>query len=512
MKTLYSILNYHEKDFPVRILKCEKGYEKLSVEHLKDLIIRYISNRSTSIRQNTLFIAIPGNQYDGHKYIPEAIKKGAKVICCENMPETRDPEVTYIQVKNTRIAWAWVAERWHEYPSRKLCIVGITGTNGKTTISSLLYQLFLKLGHPSGWISTISYEANGKSLWEPPKHTTPDPFVLSNLLSQMVKKGCTHCFMEVSSHALAQHRVKAIPFHVAVLSNISQDHLDYHKTFQNYIKTKKKLFDQLPQKAYAIVNADDLKHSYMLQNTKAKILKYSLKSPSNYQIRLLENTPQGLSLEKKPHQASFMLRGEFNAYNIAATLAVACQAFQNSEEKVLTLLSKLKPVQGRLEYIPNSEGLQIVVDFAHTPHALKQVLQTLSAFQKNKDHKLILVLGCGGERDREKRSIMGKIACQYENIKAFFTSDNPRNEDPREIIQDMMSDLNTQEKKKVRIEPDRQKAIRKSLNIASKGDTLLVAGKGHEMYQEIKGVKYPFSDKKIIQNILFKKSKRSRRK
>ncbi|MFN8414918.1 MAG: UDP-N-acetylmuramoyl-L-alanyl-D-glutamate--2,6-diaminopimelate ligase [Cytophagaceae bacterium] len=458
-----------------------------------DIPIGSIVFDSRKVEQNSLFVAVRGTASDGHVYIPQVLEKGAAAIVCEEIPEITKEGVTYIQVKDTSEALGVVASNFYDNPSSKIKLVGVTGTNGKTTTVTLLYQLFRKLGYRTGLISTVENKIEDTII--PSTHTTPDAITLNQLLAQMVEAGCTHCFMEVSSHAAVQRRIAGVKFTGAIFSNITHDHLDYHKTFDEYIRAKKMFFDELPSNAFALVNIDDKRGKVMIQNTTAKTYTYSLHAMADFKAKLLAVTMQGLEMEVDSHQVWFKLIGAFNAYNLLAIYSTAVLLGEDKEE-VLMQLTTLDPANGRFEQYTSTGGVLAIVDYAHTPDALKNVLETIAQIKAD-DKKLITVFGCGGDRDATKRPIMGDIACQMSD-KVIVTSDNPRSEDPLMIIEDIKKGIKVTDTKKVLTHPDRMEAIRLACSLAQKGDIILIAGKGHETYQEIKGVKHPFDDKKII--------------
>lgn len=461
-----------------------------------------VSFNSREINKGDLFVAVKGTQVDGHKFIEQAIKNGAVAVVCEKYPTKLKDEITYVSVKNSPLALSIISSNYYGNPSGKLILVAVTGTNGKTTIVSLLFQLFRKLGYDVGMISTVGNKINDEVI--PTSHTTPDALTTNALLDQMVQKGCTHCFMEVSSHAIVQERVSGLKFTGAIFSNISHDHLDYHHSFEEYIKVKKRLFDKLPSSAFALANVDDKRGTVMLQNTKALKGTYSLKSKSEYKAKIKSNTLQGIELEIGGKDVWFKLMGDFNAYNLLAAYSAAILLGEDSDE-VLTNLSDVIPAPGRFEQVQNSSNITAIVDYAHTPDALQNVLNTINSFRSGKE-KLITVIGCGGNRDKDKRPIMSAIACDLSTT-VIFTSDNPRDEDPNDIIKDMREGITGARKKKTIILPNREDAIKTACLLAEEGDIILVAGKGHEKYQEIKGVKYPFDDIEVVHRILnmFKK-------
>ncbi|MEM9894775.1 MAG: UDP-N-acetylmuramoyl-L-alanyl-D-glutamate--2,6-diaminopimelate ligase [Bacteroidota bacterium] len=463
----------------------------------RDLEITSIAADSRQVKKGGLFVAIKGLQVDGHDFIDQTIQKGASAIVCEKLPEHIDSHVTYIQTGNSSLALGILASNFYDRPSHKLKLVGITGTNGKTTCVSLLYDLFRKFGYSVGLISTVENKINDQVL--PTKFTTPDALALNALLAEMVKQGCTHAFMEVSSHALVQHRTVGVHFTGAVFTNISHDHLDYHKTFDEYIKAKKLLFDNLSSDAFALSNADDKRGSVMLQNTRADKYRFGIKSMADYRIRIIHNTLQGLELNFKGVDVWFKLIGEFNAYNILTVYATAVLLEEDSEE-VLSNLSLASSAPGRFQKVSNSSGILAVVDYAHTPDALENVLQTIDSL-RTKNEQLVTVIGCGGNRDKQKRPKMAEIASKYSE-KVILTSDNPREEDPMEILSEMRSGVPKSKERNVMVIADRREAIRTACNLSRKSDIILVAGKGHETYQEIKGVRHPFDDRDILKEEL----------
>lgn len=459
--------------------------------------VKAIAFDSRQVEKGHLFVAVRGTQADGHEYINKAINAGAIVVVCEALPEQLHDNVSYIAVKDSAAALGIIASNFYNNPSKKLKLVGVTGTNGKTTVAMLLYGLFRRMGKKSGLLSTVNNYIDGEEI--PATHTTPDAIQLNALLSKMVEAGCTHCFMEVSSHALSQHRVQGVHFTGAIFTNISHDHLDYHKTFDAYIAAKKLLFDGLSSEAFALTNVDDKRGRIMLQNTKAEKNTYALKSVANFKSRLVSNTIQGLEMEIDGKIAWFRLIGDFNAYNITAVYAAAVLLGEESDE-VLTQLSLLQGAPGRFEQVATDAKITAIVDYAHTPDALKNVLETINNFRTGNE-KVITVVGCGGNRDKAKRPLMSAIACSLSD-KVVFTSDNPRNEDPLEIIKDMQQGISPADYKKTVILSDREEAIKTACLLANEGDIILVAGKGHEKYQEIQGVKHPFDDKEVLGRML----------
>ncbi|MFP4096135.1 MAG: UDP-N-acetylmuramoyl-L-alanyl-D-glutamate--2,6-diaminopimelate ligase [Cyclobacteriaceae bacterium] len=456
---------------------------------------------SRKVEAGSVFVAVAGTQVDGHQYISSSVDKGAIAVVCERMPDEKKTGVTYVEVGDSAEALGIMASSFYGNPSHKMQVVGITGTNGKTTVVTLLQQLFIRLGYNTGLLSTVNNKINDKII--PATHTTPDAVQLNALMAQMVKEGCTHCFMESSSHAIDQRRIAGIRYAGAVFTNITHDHLDYHKTFENYIKAKKRLFDDLPAEAFALVNLDDKRGQIMLQNTKAAKNTFSLRSPADFRGKVLSNSLQGLELEiggkDIPSQPVwFNLIGDFNAYNLLAAFGVGVLLGESPEE-VMTELSGVSPARGRFEQIISPEGITAIVDYAHTPDALENVLKTIQNV-RTKNEQVITVVGCGGDRDKTKRPEMADIASRYSD-KVVLTSDNPRSEDPEQIIEDMKAGVKAANYRKVLAITNRKEAIRSACMMARKGDIILVAGKGHETYQEIKGVKYDFDDFQVIEEV-----------
>jgi UDP-N-acetylmuramoyl-L-alanyl-D-glutamate--2,6-diaminopimelate ligase len=448
---------------------------------------------SRKVNPGSLFIAIKGSLSDGHAFIATAEAKGAVAIVCETLPATFTEGITYIQVENSAAATALMAHQFYQQPSLQIKLVGVTGTNGKTTIATLLFKLFSELGYTCGLISTVQNQIGNTII--PATHTTPDAISLNALLRKMADAGCTHVFMECSSHAIHQHRITGLQFTGALFSNITHDHLDYHQTFDEYIRVKKSFFDQLPAAAFAISNLDDKRGTVMLQNTVAKRYFYSLKTIADYKGKILDNSLTGLAMMINDAEVHFRLIGEFNAYNL---LAVYGAALQLGEDKitVLEILSGLTGAEGRFEYIVSAQRIIGIIDYAHTPDALVNVLTTVKKLRKGYE-QVITVVGCGGDRDKTKRPVMGEVACEYSD-KVIFTSDNPRSEDPQEILKDMEVQLTTAARRKQISIADRREAIKTAIQLAQPEDIVLIAGKGHEKYQEIKGVKHPFDDKAVM--------------
>jgi UDP-N-acetylmuramoyl-L-alanyl-D-glutamate--2,6-diaminopimelate ligase len=452
---------------------------------------------SRLVTKGCCFIAIKGTATDGHTYIDKAIEKGATVIVCEHLPTTISDAATYVEVSNSAEAAGYIASQFFGNVSEQMKVVGVTGTNGKTTIATLLYKLFSGLGYKCGLISTVEYYVGNEVF--PSTHTTPDVISLNNLLKKMYDAGCTHVFMESSSHAIHQHRITGIHFAGALFSNITHDHLDYHKTFDEYIRVKKAFFDGLGSDAFAISNHDDKRGEVMLQNTKAKKHYYSLRSMAEFKGKILENGLTGLHMLVNNEEVHFRLIGEFNAYNLLAVYGAAI-CLGEDKQKVLQVLSSVTGAEGRFDYIISSKDLILgIVDYAHTPDALENVLGTIKKLKRGHE-QIITVVGCGGDRDKTKRPVMGAVACELSD-KVIFTSDNPRTEDPLEILADMEEGLNSAARRKYISIADRKEAIKTAVSLAQHEDIILVAGKGHEKYQDIKGVKYDFDDKKVLKEM-----------
>lgn len=470
---------------------------KVSIRSVHGELDRSVDNLQTDSRlagPGSLFIALKGTHVDGHAFIPQVIAAGASIIVCEELPAPLQDGITFLQVESTAAASGVIAHNFYGQPTEKLKLVGVTGTNGKTTIATLLYKLFTALGYKSGLLSTVENRIIERIL--PATHTTPDPLHLNALLKEMVDSGCTHAFMETSSHAIHQQRIAGLHYTGGIFSNITHDHLDYHKTFDEYIRVKKSFFDSLPSDAFAISNADDKRGGVMLQNTNAKKYFYSLRTLAEFKGKILENNLTGLVMTINDQETHFRLIGEFNAYNLLAVYGAAiCLGEEKSE--VLRHLSTLSGAEGRFDYVISpKERIIGIVDYAHTPDALINILVTIQKLRKGHE-RIITVVGCGGDRDKTKRPLMGAAACEYSD-KVIFTSDNPRSEVPDQIIRDIEEGLNTAAKRKYISITDRKEAIRTALTIAEREDILLIAGKGHEKYQEIKGVKYPFDDKQVL--------------
>lgn len=470
--------------------------EPLQIVGASDIEITGVNIDSRSITQGHLFIAMCGTQADGHMYIEASIESGAAAILCEKMPQNLHPQITYVQVKNSEDVVGKIATTFYGDPTSKLKLVGVTGTNGKTTIATLLYNTFRQLGYKTGLLSTVCNYIDDKPI--PTEHTTPDAITLNQLLSEMVKAGCEYAFMEVSSHAIAQKRIGGLQFAGGIFTNLTRDHLDYHKTVDNYLKAKKTFFDDMPKGAFSLTNLDDKNGLVMTQNTKSKTYTYSLRSLSDFKGRVLESHFEGMLLDFNNHELVVQFIGKFNASNLLAVYGAAVLLGQK-EEDVLITLSTLHPVSGRFDSIRSPKGYTAIVDYAHTPDALINVLDAIHGVLEGKG-KIITVVGAGGNRDKGKRPIMAKEAVKSSD-QVIITSDNPRFEEPQDIINDMLAGLNADEKKKTISIVDRKEAIRTACMIAQKGDVILVAGKGHENYQEIKGIKHHFDDKEVLKEI-----------
>jgi UDP-N-acetylmuramoyl-L-alanyl-D-glutamate--2,6-diaminopimelate ligase len=458
-----------------------------------NLDVKGICFDSRKARAGVLFIAIKGALSDGHAFIGAAISQGASAVVVEKFPEDLDARVTYVSVKNTGIALGLIAANFYGNPSTRLKLTGVTGTNGKTTVATILYKLFSSLGHKTGLLSTVENRIVDQVI--PTTHTTLDPISINELLVKMLEAGCTHCFMEVSSHAVDQHRISGLSFKGAIFTNLSHDHLDYHHTFESYIRAKKGFFDALPSDAFALINVDDKRGMVMVQNTKAKKVTYGVSKMADFRAKIISNTIEGLELEIGNRNVWFKLIGDFNAYNLLAVYGTACLLDEDAED-VLTKLSSLNGASGRFELVLPGAKFTAIVDYAHSPDALKNVLETITHFRTGLE-QVIAIVGCGGNRDKIKRPLMAAIACKYSD-KVIFTSDNPRDEDPMEIIREMQKGVGPSEARKTLVMVDREEAIKTACMIAKEKDIILVAGKGHENYQEIKGVKHPFDDKEVL--------------
>ena len=477
------------------------GVTVLSANGSVDVNINAIVFDSRKATERTAFVAIKGTVVDGHSFINSVIEKGCNVIITEH--EVKVPaNVTLIVTDNSSKALALMAINFYNHPSEKLKLVGITGTNGKTTTTTLLYNLFTKLGYKCGLLSTVINKIGSTDI--PSTHTTPDPVALNELLNEMVETGCTHCFMEVSSHAIHQHRISGLVFAGGVFTNITHDHLDYHATFKEYIRVKKSFFDELPSTAFALSNVDDKNGMVMMQNTKASKHTFALKSPADFKVKVIENQFSGLVLNLCGTEVWSKLIGDFNAYNLVTVYAVS-ELLGEDKLEVLTALSSLESVDGRFQYTTSNGGITAIVDYAHTPDALENVLKTISSI-RTRNEDVYTVVGCGGDRDKLKRPTMAAIACELSD-KVIITSDNPRSEDPNTIIEEMMTGVEGQHFKKTLSIVDREQAIKTAVSMAQKGDIILIAGKGHEKYQDIKGVKHHFDDMELITELFNKLEK-----
>ena len=475
-----------------------KNIKPLNIVGNTDKDIKGINIDSRKIEQGHLFVAMKGTQTDGHKFIEKAIELGASAVLLEDMPaETAEKDITYIQVKSTEDAVGKVATTFYGDPSHQLKLVGVTGTNGKTTVATLLYNMFRKFGHKVGLLSTVCNYIDDKEV--PASHTTPDPIELNALLARMVAEGCEYAFMECSSHAIHQRRIGGLKFAGGLFTNLTRDHLDYHKTFENYRNAKKMFFDDLSKDAFAIINADDKNGMVMVQNCKAKIKTYSTKRMADFRARILECHFEGMYLEVDGKEVGVQFIGKFNVSNLLAVYGTAIMLGKKAED-ILVALSTLKNVNGRLEPIASPEGYTAIVDYAHTPDALENVLMAIHEVLDGKGGNVFTVCGAGGNRDKGKRPLMALEAVKRSD-KVILTSDNPRNEDPQAIIDDMLAGLDTTQKKKVLSITDRKEAIRTACMMAQRGDVILIAGKGHETYQEINGVKHHFDDHEVVREI-----------
>jgi len=452
---------------------------------------------SRKVSAGSVFIAVKGTAVDGHRFIDQVAEQGVAAVICETMPAAIKEGIAYVQVENSAAAAGYMAHNFYGQPSEKIKLVGVTGTNGKTTIATLLFKLFTSLGYKCGLLSTVENHIGNEVI--PATHTTPDAISLNALLAQMVNSGCSHVFMETSSHAIHQHRTTGLKYAGGIFSNITHDHLDYHKTFDEYIRVKKSFFDSLPSDAFAISNADDKRGQVMLQNTHAHKYLYSLRTMAEFKGKILENRLTGLLMTINDQEVHFRLIGEFNAYNLLAVYGAGVCLGEDKQE-VLRCLSELTGAEGRFDYIISAHQRVIgIVDYAHTPDALLNVLVTIKKLREGHE-QIITVVGCGGDRDKTKRPVMAEVACEHSD-KAVFTSDNPRSEDPLQILADMETGLNTAAKRKSVSIPDRKEAIKLAVSMSKPGDIVLIAGKGHEKYQDIKGVKHPFDDKQVLKEM-----------
>ena len=478
------------------MMKLEEILNGIHVAEIKGNITKEISGLeidSRKIESGHMFVAVRGTQTDGHAYIGKAIEKGASVIVCETFPDNIDSDVTYIKVNDTEDVVGKLATAFYGHPTSKLKLIGVTGTNGKTTIATLLYNMFRLFGYKVGLISTVCNYIDDEAI--PTEHTTPDPITLNKLLGRMADEGCKYVFMEVSSHSVVQKRIGGLQYSGGIFTNLTRDHLDYHKSFDNYLKAKKTFFDNLPKSAFALTNIDDKNGLIMTQNTKAKVYTYSLRSISDFKGKVLEDGFEGMLMDINQIEVNVQFVGRFNASNLLAVYGSACILGKKPEE-VLIKLSMLRPVSGRFETLRSNRGYSAIVDYAHTPDALANVLKTINDVLDGRG-QTISVIGAGGNRDKGKRPIMAQEAVKQSN-KVIITSDNPRFEEPQDIINDMVAGLTQEDKRKVVCITDRKEAIRTACMLAQPNDVVLVAGKGHENYQDIKGVKHHFDDKEVI--------------
>ncbi len=468
-----------------------------SVHGSTSVAVKDLQTDSRKITAGSCFIALVGTTVDGHQFIEKAIEDGAIAVICETMPQQMKEGVTYVQVEDSAAAAGYMSHNFYGEPSSKLKLVGVTGTNGKTTVATLLRNLFTSLGYTCGLISTVQNQVGNRVIEA--THTTPDAISLNKLLKEMLDEGCEYVFMECSSHAIQQHRITGLVFTGAIFTNITHDHLDYHKTFEEYIRVKKSWFDSLPKSAFAISNADDKRGTVMLQNTAAKKYFYSLKTMADFKGKILDNSLSGLHLAVNETDVHFKMIGEFNAYNLLAVFGTAVCLGQD-KNTVLQVLSGLSGAEGRFDYIlSTNKHIVGIVDYAHTPDALLNVLATIKNLRHGNE-QVITVVGCGGNRDKTKRPVMAEVACEYSD-RVIFTSDNPRNEDPMDILRDMEAGVNIAARKKYITIADRKEAIKTAVSLSDKEDIVLVAGKGHEKYQDIKGVKHDFDDKRVLKEM-----------
>lgn len=478
-------------------MKLENLVSKLNLLEVKGEMGKDIAGvqiDSRQVKDGHLFIAVKGTVADGHSYIGKAIELGASAVVCEVMPDVIDENVTYIKVENSEQIVGQIATTFYGDPTSKLKLVGVTGTNGKTTIATVLYNMFRAMGHKAGLLSTVCNYIDGKAI--PTEHTTPDPITLNELLAKMVEAGCEYAFMEVSSHSVVQNRIGGLRFVGGMFTNITRDHLDYHKTFENYIKAKKQFFDNLPADAFAITNADDKNGMVMVQNTKAEVKTYSVQSPADFKAKIIECHFEGMYLDINGKEVGVQFIGKFNVSNLLAVYGTAVMLGKDPQD-VLVALSTMKPVNGRFEALRSPSGYTAIVDYAHTPDALENVLNAIHGVMEGKEGKIITVCGCGGNRDKGKRPIMAQEAVKQSD-KVILTSDNPRNEEPEDILKDMQTGLTAEQLASVLTIVDRRQAIKTACMLAQPGDVILIAGKGHEDYQIVKGVKHHFDDKEEV--------------
>lgn len=477
-------------------MKLKELVSKLNVLAVQGDMERNISGvqiDSRQVAEGHLFIAVRGTVADGHNYIGKAVEQGAVAVLCEEIPADATETVTYVKVENTEQSVGQVATQFYGNPTSKLKLVGVTGTNGKTTIATVLYEMFRYMGHKAGLLSTVCNYIDGEAI--PTEHTTPDPITLNALLAKMVEAGCEYAFMEVSSHSVVQNRIGGLTFAGGLFTNITRDHLDYHKTFENYIKAKKQFFDQLPKEAFAITNADDKNGMVMVQNTKAQVKTYSVQSPADFKAKIIECHFEGMYLNINGKEVGVQFIGKFNVSNLLAVYGAAIM-LGKGEQEVLVALSAMKPVNGRFEALRSPSGYTAIVDYAHTPDALENVLNAIHGVLEGKG-EVITVCGAGGNRDKGKRPLMAREAVKQSD-RVIITSDNPRFEEPQDIINDMLAGLDEEQMKKVIAIVDRRQAIKTACMMAKSGDVILIAGKGHEDYQDVKGVKHHFDDKEEV--------------
>jgi len=472
----------------IKVLECKGN---------TDVDVKGLELDSRAIKTDYLFFAVEGTQVDGHKFIPKAVEQGAVAVICQRIPDDAPENVAFVKVENTNDVVGDIATAFYGYPSERLKLVGVTGTNGKTTIATVLYNMFRRMGHKAGLISTVCNYIDGQAI--PTEHTTPDPVTLNRLLAEMVNNGCEYAFMEVSSHAVEQKRIGGLRYVAGIFTNLTRDHLDYHKTFENYRNAKKKFFDSLPKEAFAITNLDDKNGMVMVQNTKATVKTYSTQRMADFRARIIECHFEGMYLEIDGHEVGVQFIGKFNVSNLLAVYGAAVMLGKKPED-ILVVMSTLKSVAGRLEPIRSKDGVTAVVDYAHTPDALENVLKAIHEVLDGKGGQVITVCGAGGNRDKGKRPLMAQEAVRQSD-RVIITSDNPRFEEPQDIINDMLAGLNAQQMKKVVSIADRREAIKTAAMLANKGDVILIAGKGHEDYQEIKGVKHHFDDREVVREI-----------
>ncbi|MCX6325523.1 MAG: UDP-N-acetylmuramoyl-L-alanyl-D-glutamate--2,6-diaminopimelate ligase [Bacteroidia bacterium] len=477
-----------------------KGIDIISLTGEKSTIISNIEFDSRKVTSGSLFVAVKGYKTDGHDFINAAITSGASAVICEILPEKPDKNICWIKTDDSARALGFAASNFFGNPSSSLKLVGVTGTNGKTTIATLLYRMFVRLGYKCGLFSTVCNYINGKEL--PATHTTPDPVQLNSLLSDMVIDGCDYAFMEVSSHSAAQQRIAGLKFDGGIFTNLTHDHLDYHKTFDNYLEAKKRFFDSLPLGSFALVNIDDRNGRVMLQNCKARQFTFSVRAMADFRCGIIEQSFEGMSLRIQGEEVWTRFIGDFNASNLLAVYA-ASELLGATKKEILTILSDLHPVSGRLEIVKSESGISGIVDYAHTPDALLNVIDTINKIREG-DVQLITVVGAGGDRDRTKRPMMAAISAEG-STKIILTSDNPRSEDPEKILDEMEAGITPEHKRKTLRISDRREAIKTAVMLAIRGDVILVAGKGHETYQEIMGVKHHFDDREELKNALLQK-------